>query len=839
MIKTNNFKLNEKVKFVLVYAALVFIIYYPVTFLERTFIPSLYYPSPVMDDSKIRPQLNTLSIDLSTPIYYEEPINKITGDMLKNNKLPLWNPYIGLGTPLAAQYSTRSFFPYQILENISPYWLWDYFVLFRFVLAGFFTFLFCRKLQLDILPSFIAGIIYQFSGSFVWFVYLEQMTNVGMMIPLLLYAIEVLLQNNKISNQLFLSVVIALILYAGQPEVCFYALALGFLYTLLGLWRRRDVIALKNELLKHIQVWIVAFMFASPLLMLFLELVFNSYHIHTETMKIPFSIFLSLKEIVLILLPAVILKFNFFISFPESGYQDIVGGYVSLFVWVAIFSLFLKREIKHRIEFIFFTVCGLSILLHKFGIPPFKYLGYLPFFNIIWFQKWSGPVFCLCLAITSAIGLQNISYISKKNIIISFIVILLLILLSKLSLDKSLAGITMPHPLSNFYNYSYILSFLHLICFFLILYFIFNKYTDGFQRTKLLCILIILELWFYIPKGYDTLWSYLLFIPLMFGWLSIIFIRKKFLALFFIIISLLSYIILELSSNYGLPLRRNPFPVTPPIKKVTNSQSLFRIIGVDGMFLPNYSGVYNLYDVRYINSLTPEETDNLINNLLLTKPLKGYHRLWFAGVSDSETPFYKDFIEKLRIYSFLGVRYIFCTNRIDLGLPVVYKGSDVTIFENKEFRPRTYIVFKTLKADNFKQAQQILLDNSFNFKEIAIIEKDINLNIVEPNPQWKTEIIKYGPDNVEILAKTTSDGILVLVDSYYRGWRVYVDGKEKEIFRINGLVRGVEIDKGEHIVSFKYRPLSFTAGCALFLIGTCYYILLLAVTLLTKIDITS
>ncbi|PYV38951.1 MAG: hypothetical protein DMG09_10550, partial [Acidobacteria bacterium] len=62
-------------------------------------------------------------------------------------------------------------------------------------------------------------------------------------------------------------------------------------------------------------------------------------------------------------------------------------------------------------------------------------------------------------------------------------------------------------------------------------------------------------------------------------------------------------------------------------------------------------------------------------------------------------------------------------------------------------------------------------------------------------------------------------GYLVLLDSYYPGWRAYLDGREAKILQANYAFRAVEVPAGKHTVEFSYRPLSFDAGLALSCMG--------------------
>jgi uncharacterized membrane protein YfhO len=53
------------------------------------------------------------------------------------------------------------------------------------------------------------------------------------------------------------------------------------------------------------------------------------------------------------------------------------------------------------------------------------------------------------------------------------------------------------------------------------------------------------------------------------------------------------------------------------------------------------------------------------------------------------------------------------------------------------------------------------------------------------------------------------EGILVLSESSFPGWRVFVNGKEKECLWLDLLFQGVEIEKGKSTIEFRFRPTGF------------------------------
>ena len=276
---------REKTLAALLFALVIVMVYPQVVFLGRSLIPSLYFPdgATVQEDRAdlARRPAPLFDIDLSTPAYYEFPLNRLVGKMYRQGRFPLWNPYQAAGTPLAAQYNSRALFPYQVLEDVLPYWTWDFFILLRVWISAFFMFLFLRALSLSRSTALAGGVFYVLSGAIVWFVNLEEMTNVAMVLPVLLFCVERLCTTGSLRYVGFSGLTLGLLLLAGQPEVALYALALAggfFLFRVLSsTWR-------VNAHLGHWARMATAFglglALASPLILLFLELEASSFHGH-------------------------------------------------------------------------------------------------------------------------------------------------------------------------------------------------------------------------------------------------------------------------------------------------------------------------------------------------------------------------------------------------------------------------------------------------------------------------------------------------------------------------------------------------------------------------------
>ncbi len=73
--------------------------------------------------------------------------------------------------------------------------------------------------------------------------------------------------------------------------------------------------------------------------------------------------------------------------------------------------------------------------------------------------------------------------------------------------------------------------------------------------------------------------------------------------------------------------------------------------------------------------------------------------------------------------------------------------------------------------------------------------------------EW--EIVDYRANKITVETDSKNNKFLVLSESHYLGWKAYLDGKRVKIYKTNGVLKGIFIPEGEHLVRFVYDPLSF------------------------------
>jgi len=67
-------------------------------------------------------------------------------------------------------------------------------------------------------------------------------------------------------------------------------------------------------------------------------------------------------------------------------------------------------------------------------------------------------------------------------------------------------------------------------------------------------------------------------------------------------------------------------------------------------------------------------------------------------------------------------------------------------------------------------------------------------------------------DELSVEVETETPGFLVLLDTYYPGWKARVDGEEEKIYRADYAFRAVPIKAGKHAVEFAYEPTHWKMG---------------------------
>jgi len=73
------------------------------------------------------------------------------------------------------------------------------------------------------------------------------------------------------------------------------------------------------------------------------------------------------------------------------------------------------------------------------------------------------------------------------------------------------------------------------------------------------------------------------------------------------------------------------------------------------------------------------------------------------------------------------------------------------------------------------------------------------------------ELLSYEPDVIRVSVEAPREGVVVLDEIMFPGWRVTVDGAEAEPVRANYLLRAVRVDAGHHELAWRFEPAHWRA----------------------------
>jgi hypothetical protein len=104
-------------------------------------------------------------------------------------------------------------------------------------------------------------------------------------------------------------------------------------------------------------------------------------------------------------------------------------------------------------------------------------------------------------------------------------------------------------------------------------------------------------------------------------------------------------------------------------------------------------------------------------------------------------------------------------------------------------------------------------DDAYARADNGIKQPDV-IPAITDVPGEKVSIELDAPETVRIRCFGYAEHLLVLADTYFPGWHATVDEKPAYIYKVNAFFRAVVVPAGEHVVEYKYDPVSLNAGLA-------------------------
>ncbi|MFN7944592.1 MAG: YfhO family protein [Blastocatellia bacterium] len=300
-------------------------------------------------------------------------VRVLLGRMLAAGQLPLWNPYTFGGMPLLANVYTGALYPPNWLFAIlSPSVALNVLMITSAQLALTGTYLFARRIGMTRLAALLAGLIFTFSGFFIGHLdHIHRLTAI-VWLPWVLLAIEQLYLKAEWRWVVFGAAVIALQLFAGDPQMTLYTAMLGAAYAVFILLARDDGVQHWRFIVAGALMSLTGALLSLPQLLPELELMKQG-----ERAQLSYEYFagysLPPSHLVSLIFPyffgGAFLK-PYSIPYWGAWNEIIPCGYVGLLGLLLMVVAWLSRERQSQVRF-----WTLVLLI----APALAFGGYLPF----------------------------------------------------------------------------------------------------------------------------------------------------------------------------------------------------------------------------------------------------------------------------------------------------------------------------------------------------------------------------------------------------------------------------------------------------------------------------
>lgn len=742
--------------------------------------------------------------------FYFLPSKILFKTAIINGEFPLWNPYEFLGQPFAANPGTTSFNPFNILFLIfEPERAYTLFIISHYFIIIITTFFLSFHLTGSYSASAFSAIILGFSGYLVSSHNLLDVISFTFFPSIFFFGIR-LIVHHELKTWKWLTLVFALsLIFGGEIAYTYLCLLLLLLIWFLESVTKGFDSGWKTEVpLKEIislfragilSLLIAAFVFV-PTVDLFLHTSRSSYGVLFSEATL-----WSLHPLRLIELYAPYFWGNLY---PEDTFW---GSYLiardgQSFPWVITFymgvstlffvvvTLFKLKENKLIFYLVLSSCISLILALGDHTQIYYYFSEILPFWGTLRHPEKFMLPFTFFLSMLCSMGF-SISLHNKSSLRAPLIIYILLCIICPLLFTIYYKQTILSYIITNFAYFSPDQQWERIL----------EVITRSILIVSVMCLII---LW-WIRSG------------------------KKIIQYLFLLLLLLDLLPVTTKAKWTTEIRfYNSSPLLVDYLKDINKS--FRIFSYSGwkneklppsffpknqrferiqlfskeMLLPQVGTVWNLkYGLSY-SPLALKEYEDLKNySFLFFKKLSQILSIKYWILSDFDSQEILKMIAASRnFHEYLNIK--------DLKLK---------IYESKDALPRVFVVSNFLKVNDLETARLLVLNQVLSLKEVAVIsEPDGETSLVSiikkikmirrtmPNGTAEIKADKFNKVIVE--ANLERDGMLILTDFYYPGWKVYIDGKKEEILRVNYFHRGVKLTKGRHEVVFIYRPVSLIVG---------------------------
>lgn len=149
---------------------------------------------------------------------------------------------------------------------------------------------------------------------------------------------------------------------------------------------------------------------------------------------------------------------------------------------------------------------------------------------------------------------------------------------------------------------------------------------------------------------------------------------------------------------------------------------------------------------------------------------------------------------------------------MDVGWVAESDGQGGVRYQPVEGASRLRFVGQALWVDSAEEALAHVTGADFEPWQVVVLEGEQPADLTAGGAAETHLVRTSDPGRVTVEVLNSEGGWLVLSDLSYPGWQAYVDGNETVLLQADYVFRAVWVPLGDHLVTFRYLPLSFMVG---------------------------
>lgn len=161
----------------------------------------------------------------------------------------------------------------------------------------------------------------------------------------------------------------------------------------------------------------------------------------------------------------------------------------------------------------------------------------------------------------------------------------------------------------------------------------------------------------------------------------------------------------------------------------------------------------------------------------------------------------------------LNVKYVITRDDTLANADMIAREGDVQLLRLQNEQPRAWLVGNvSVEADDARAMERA---REMDFRSDAILASTPTQTFDARAQEGRVNILARGAEKMSLEVNTPADGLLVLSENYYPGWRATVDKEPVEILRADVTLRAIPVRAGQHRIEIWYEPLSFKIGAGI------------------------